>query len=103
MAEANLITYSFKELAELMVKDRGLNEGVWGVYIKFGINAANAGETDASLRPTALVPVLEIGLQKFQEVNNLSIDAGSIGQSPRRRSGGIRATKKTPRKASKKK
>ena len=75
MAEANLINYSFKELATLMVKDRGIHEGFWGVYVRFGISAANAGASDSDLKPTALVPIVELGLQKFEEVNNLSVDA----------------------------
>ena len=75
MAEAKLINYSFKELATLMIKDQGIHEGLWGVYVRFGIHAANAGASGNDLRPTAMVPVLELGLQKFEEVNNLSVDA----------------------------
>jgi len=78
MAEANQIIYSFKELAELLVKDRDLHEGFWGVYVKFGIKALNIGETEGDLRPTALVPVLEMGLQKFEDLNNLSVDAAKV-------------------------
>jgi hypothetical protein len=78
MAEANQIIYSFKELAALLVKDRNIKEGFWGIYVKFGINAANAGESDATLRPTAIVPVMELGLQKFADLNNLSVDAAEI-------------------------
>ncbi|MBA2526974.1 MAG: hypothetical protein H0V18_14515 [Pyrinomonadaceae bacterium] len=78
MAEATQILYTFKELAEILVKERDLHEGLWGVYVKFGIKAANVGETDADLRPTALVPVLELGLQKFDAVNNLSVDAAAV-------------------------
>jgi hypothetical protein len=75
MAEAKLISYSFKELAALMVKDQGIHEGCWGIYARFGINAANAGPSEGDVRPTALVPILELGLQKFEELNNLSVDA----------------------------
>jgi len=78
MAEANQIIYSFKELATLMVREQGLKEGLWGVYVKFGISAANAGQSETDLRPTALVPILEIGLQKFDELNNLSVDAAQV-------------------------
>lgn len=75
MADAKLIGYSFKELASLMVKDQDIHEGFWGVYVRFGISAANAGPADSDLKPTALVPIIEIGLQKFEELNNLSVDA----------------------------
>lgn len=36
------------------------------------------GQTDTDLRPTALVPVLELGLQKFDALNNLSVDASQV-------------------------
>lgn len=75
MAEAKMITYSFKELAALMVKDQGIHEGYWGIYARFGINAANAGPSETDVKPTALVPILELGIQKFDELNNLSVDA----------------------------
>jgi hypothetical protein len=78
MPEANQITYSFKELATLMVKEQGLQEGIWGVYVRFGISAANAGPSDSDLKPTALVPVVDIGLQRFEELNNLSVDAAQV-------------------------
>lgn len=99
MAEATQIIYSFKEIAELMVKDRGISEGFWGIYVKFGIKAANAGESDNDVRPTALVPVLELGLQKFAELNNLSVDAATIGG----RSGASKPSKGATKKATKKK
>ena len=58
MAEANQIIYSFKELATLMVKDRDIHEGLWGIFVRFGISAANAGPSAADFKPTALVPVV---------------------------------------------
>jgi hypothetical protein len=78
MAEATQIVYTFKELAEILVKQQNLHEGFWGIYIKFGIRAANVGETEGDLRPTALVPILELGLQKFDALNNLSVDAAQV-------------------------
>lgn len=61
-----------------MVKDQDINEGYWGIYVRFGISAANAGPSDADLKPTALVPVVELGLQKFDQVSNLSVDAAEV-------------------------
>lgn len=78
MAEATLINYTFKELAELMVKDQNKHEGYWGVFVRFGIAAANTGPSDADLRPSAIVPILEIGLQRFEGLNNLSVDAAKV-------------------------
>jgi hypothetical protein len=84
MAEASQIIYTFKELAALLVKDQDKHEGHWGVYVKFGISAMNVGQTDNDIKPTALVPVLEIGLQKFEELNNLSVDAAVVNPAGRK-------------------
>jgi len=78
MPETSQITYSFKDLAELLVKDQGIHDGYWGLYVRFGIGAANAGPSGADLKPTALVPIVEIGLQRFEELNNLSVDAAQV-------------------------
>jgi hypothetical protein len=94
MPEAKQIIYSFKELATLMVKDRGIHEGYWGIFARFGIGAANAGPSETDVRPTALVPIVELGLQKFDELNNLSVDASIVNPAPevRHRPGGTRAS-----------
>lgn len=81
MAEATLIKYTFKELAELMVKDQKKHEGYWGIYVKFGIAAANTGPSDTDLKPSAIVPIFELGLQQFEELNNLSVDAAKVNPS----------------------
>lgn len=91
-----MIGYSFKELAALMVKDQGLHEGYWGVYVRFGINAANVGASDTDLRPTALVPIVELGLQKSEDLNNLSVDAAEVNPAP-----GAVATKDASKKGAK--
>ena len=90
MGEAQLITLSFKELAEILVKKQDIHEGFWGIYVKFGIRAINAGQTEEDLRPTAIVPIQEVGLQKFDELNNLSVDAATVNP----KLGGKKSTKK---------
>src|SRR6266702_3330725 len=66
MAESTLIKFTYKELAELMVKKQGIKEGHWAVYLRFGIVGANTGPTEDAAVPTAVVPVLEIGLQRVE-------------------------------------
>ena len=70
MAETTQIIFSYKEVAEALLKQQGVHEGVWGIYIKFGIKAANVGETSEDLRPTAIVPILEIGVQRLEKESN---------------------------------
>ena len=72
------LMFSFQELAELMVKERGVHDGLWGIYVKFAIGAANAADATGTFYPTALVPVQELGLQKFAVANNLTVDAAIV-------------------------
>ena len=80
MAESTQLIFTHKEVVEALIEKHGISTGIWGLYIKFGIGAANmAPQTaPAELHPTAIVPVLEIGLQKFDQEGNLSVDAASL-------------------------
>ncbi len=78
MPAANQIIFTYQELAEMMVRKLGISEGLWGIYVKFGIAAANAGPSSEELKPTAIVPVLEIGIQRMEEPSNLTVDAAEM-------------------------
>jgi hypothetical protein len=93
MPEPAQYKFSFQELAEMMVERAGVQEGIWGLWINFGIAAANAGETEGTVRPTAIVPVLEIGLQRFEKPSNLAVDAREVYKK-RSKPARSRATKK---------
>jgi hypothetical protein len=83
MAETSQIIFSHKEVVEALIKQEGIHEGIWGLWIKFGIQGANVGAGPTNLVPAAIVPVLEIGLQKFEEVTNLSVDAAEVNPAPK--------------------
>lgn len=78
MPEATQIKLSHKEVAEAMVKHSGLHEGNWGLFIRFGISGMNIGQGASDVLPAGVVPIIEIGLQKFEELNNLSVDAAIV-------------------------
>lgn len=82
MPESGQIIFSYKEIAETLVKAQGLHDGIWGVFLKFGLNAANIGENEAALRPAAIIPVLEIGLQKMDKESNIAVDAAKVNPKP---------------------
>jgi hypothetical protein len=82
MADAVLYKFDFKELATLMVKEKDIHEGYWGVYAEFGISAANAGPDPDSLVPCALVPLIKFGLQRFENESSLSVDAAKVNPKP---------------------
>ncbi len=79
MPETTNIDFEFKEIAELLVRKSNLHEGIWGIEIRFGIGGTNIGIASGDdLTPAAIVPILKIGLQRFKEPNNLTVDAGKI-------------------------
>jgi len=78
MAEASQITFSFKEIAEALVKKQGLHEGIWTLNINFGLQATQIGPNESTLTPAAILVVLTIGLQKVEKETNLSVDAAKV-------------------------
>ncbi len=78
MPEPTVIKFSFKELAQLMVKQQGIKEGHWGIFVRFGLSAANIGGPEESMVPAAVVPLLELGLQRFDAPNPLTVDAAEV-------------------------
>ena len=83
MAEPTRFTFKHQELAEILVKQQGIHEGVWGIYVRCALGAMNVGSTDADLQPAAIVPVVEIGIQTFEKENNLTVDAAKVNPKPK--------------------
>lgn len=82
MAEATQISFKHRELVELLIKKQGIHEGIWGLFVKFGMGASNVGPTEADIMPAAIIPVLEIGIQKFEKESNIAIDAAKVNPLP---------------------
>jgi hypothetical protein len=82
MAEAQNYTFDYKEIVEQLIKKQGIHEGLWGIYMEFGIGAANAGPSVETILPTAIVPVVKIGIQRFDKPNNLTVDAAEKNPLP---------------------
>ena len=78
MAETTQLTFTHREVVTALLKQQGIHVGIWGLYVQFGIRAMNVGAGDDDLQPTALVPITAIGLQKFDKVNNLAVDAAVV-------------------------
>jgi len=81
MPDITQYTFSHKELATVLVRELGIKEGIWGLYVKFGVGATNAGPNETNLMPAAVVPVLSIGLQPFDKETNLSVDAAKVNSA----------------------
>ena len=78
MPETTQCTFSHKELATILVKELGLHEGIWGLFFKFGLGGTNLGPSDDKLLPAAIVPVMEVGIQKFEKETSISVDAAKV-------------------------
>jgi hypothetical protein len=70
--------FSHKELAAVLVKETEIKEGFWGIAIEYGFAAANVKGPSDEITPASIVSVLKIGLQRFEEENDLSVDASKI-------------------------
>lgn len=78
MGEPTQIAFKHAEIVELLLKKHGIHEGIWGLFVKFGLNASNVGPTEAEVMPAAIIAVLEIGLQKFDKESNIALDAAKV-------------------------
>jgi hypothetical protein len=78
MPETTQFAYKHKELVEILVKAQGLHEGIWGLFVRFGLGASNVGPSEDQLQPAAVIPILEIGLQRFEKETNISVDAAKV-------------------------
>jgi hypothetical protein len=98
MAEATNYTFKFQELAAILVRQQGIKEGFWGIYIEFGLGAANINTAPGErvLAPAAINIVQKIGIQKFDEANNLTVDASEVNSGTPAKS-----TKRSPKKNAK--
>lgn len=79
--EQNIYTFSYKEIVEALVKKQGIHEGIWGIYIEFGIGAGNMPlpNDPKVFVPAAILPVQKIGLQKFPtHISPLTVDAAEV-------------------------
>lgn len=72
------VTFTFAQIAEALVRYKGIHEGLWGIRVEFGLGAGNLGPTPDNVTPTAIVPVVNVGLSKFDKPSNLTVDAAQV-------------------------
>ena len=102
MAEPVNYLFDYKEVAEALIKKQGLHEGHWGIGIEFGFGAQNV-RVPTGFAPAAIIPVQKIGLNKWDEPNNMTVDAAIVNPLPKSRERRPRAQRatRTKRKAKK--
>ncbi len=82
MAETKQITFSHSEVVEALIRQQDLHEGLWALYLEFGLQGMNAGPSTSELVPAALIAILKIGLQRVSEASNLAVDAAEVNPVP---------------------
>ena len=86
---SNVLKIDFQDIAAALVRLSNLHEGHWGLYVEFGVTAANVSmktsdeTTETKLFPTALIPVKSMGIQIFPEPNDLTVDAAKVNPKPK--------------------
>ena len=88
MADPRQFSFSYQELAEILVKQQGIHEGVWGIFVEFGLGATNVGgpAPGGESVPAAIVPIQRLGIQKYDvEVKGLTVDAAVVNPAPEQR------------------
>jgi hypothetical protein len=85
MAEPTEIMFNHKELVELMIKKQNIHEGIWMVSVKFGMQATNFGVAPdgSDILPTAMLPVMAIGIHRADKMNNIAVDAALVNPAPK--------------------
>jgi hypothetical protein len=80
MAEPRSFTFSYQELAEILVKQQDIHEGLWGINAEFGFAATNIESAPgAGVVPAAMVPLIRLGIARFDgEVPGLTVDAAVV-------------------------
>lgn len=85
MEEPKTIALTHKEVTLALIKHQKLHEGIWQLYVEFGISAANIPTADKNqelrLCPAAIVPINKIGLMKVDEETPLALDASKVNPS----------------------
>ncbi len=85
MGDPQLITFSYKELATVLIKHHGLHEGLWSVVVQLGLQAGNIkiGPAEEDVVPGVIVPLVKIGIQKQDKPTPLSVDAAKVNPPPK--------------------
>ena len=78
MSETKQISLTFREVAEALVKHQDIHEGLWGIYVEFGIGAGNVGPDLNDIRPAAFVPIVKLGLQTFESPSTRAVSAAEV-------------------------
>ena len=67
MAEASQFSFSMKDLTIALIKQQNLHDGNWIVGFEFSLAAGNMGLSPTDVKPTAIVGISNVTLQRVRE------------------------------------
>lgn len=72
--------FEFKDVLQALVKEAGIEEGIWQLGVEFGFAASNVASEDNvdNLKPAAMIAVNRFTLSRAERASSLTIDASSV-------------------------
>jgi hypothetical protein len=80
MPEVNVLSFSVKEVLEVLIKKADLHEGRWILSANFSISPGNFGPTNAQMAPGVAFAIANLAIQRVDPTTpiEMSLDASTI-------------------------
>lgn len=82
-ANEAVASYELREIAEILVKQNRLHEGIYDLAVEFHIGVGAVGGDSSSAVPGVLVGVKRIGLIKSAVQGATTVDAAEVNPAPK--------------------
>ena len=85
MGEPQIITFTYKEIATVLLKHQGIHEGLWALTVQLALQAGNikVGPSEGDIAIAAIIPLMKIGIQKSDKPTPLTVDAAEVNPIPK--------------------
>ncbi len=92
MPEMNQITFSHREIVEMLIKNQNIHDGHWGIIVEFGLGAGQfPAPPQGKPVPGAIVTIVKIGIQRSEQPTSETVNAAEV--NPRSATVGFTATR----------
>lgn len=81
MPDTTQLMFNLPEVVKALLKQEGITEGHWQLSVRFGLGAGNlASEFDETVapRPTAFIPVVQVGIKRADRSDEFTVDASKL-------------------------
>jgi hypothetical protein len=79
---------TLKDIAELLIKHKGLTEGLYNLSFRFEIAVGAVGPTPGAAVPGVMFGVSGVGLEKVPVAGPLTVDAAIVNPAPHSKGSG---------------